>query len=877
VHGTDFHNAYAEQNRRDQIAYSTLATILSMVLNLACSVMDHVAYPQHARLFLEVRLCSIAIVALVWLWFIRTGRKHHRVFGIMWYASPLAIILWMIYAAADPVSPYYAGLNIVLLAVGVLSPWTYIQNLISAAIVILLYVLVSLGISVHQPLATLINNMTFLLLTAVIVVASSIANARQRFREFELRWELHRSRGQLEENNRRLVELDEAKSRFFANISHELRTPLTLLIAPLETLLNRHRARLSPEMLDLMQTMHGNSLRLLKLINDLLNIVRLESGKVEVQREPVVMAEFVRGLISATRQMAEDKRITLAAEVAPAVGCLLVDRDKLEKILFNLVFNALKFTPAGGRVDLQVSRDAAQLVLVVRDTGMGISKEKLPQVFIRFWQADDSSSRKFQGVGIGLSLVKEFTEVQGGTVAVASESGQGSTFTVRLPYLEATDGATAPAPAAVAEPNAASQEWLASLYRRAELFPAGAGVRTASRNGDAASHLPSVLLADDEPDMLRFMHSQLGGHYRVIEAVDGVEAVRKATETPPDLVLTDMMMPQKNGLDVCRELRANPATRSIPVVMITARADEETKLAALNAGANDFLPKPFSTTELHVRVKNLMDSYNYQRWLAEKNSALESAIEQIKETETALVQSEKMASLGLMSAGLMHEINNPIMFATTGLYELRRKLEHLPSDLREDFEKVLGEMEAGIKRVVTLVSEMQKFAYQDRAGSSKLVPVESAMNMALSFLSREIKGSVEVIQNLPAGLTACANEVGLSQAFMNLLKNSIDATRNKKYVAGHPTIWIEGRSEGGRSFVVIRDNGPGIQPEHLGKVFDPFFTTKEIGKGTGLGLSISYRVVERFGGRIHLPRTEYGKFCEFTIELPASVPAAPPQ
>src|SRR5262249_10905444 len=195
--------------------------------------------------------------------------------------------------------------------------------------------------------------------------------------------------------------------------------------------------------------------------------------------EPVDMVDFARGLASAVRQVAEDKHIRLGTDIAPEIGTVMVDRDKLEKILLNLLFNALKFTPASGAVNLRATKQEETLLLTVQDTGMGISQKNLAHVFDRFWQADGSSKRKYQGMGIGLALVKELAEVQGGSVAVASEEGRGTTFTVRLPYLKAQ---TAPAPdeaqsddagaaAAPVATTATSEEWLANLYRRAELFP----------------------------------------------------------------------------------------------------------------------------------------------------------------------------------------------------------------------------------------------------------------------------------------------------------------------------------------------------------------------------------------------------------------------
>jgi signal transduction histidine kinase len=296
-----------------------------------------------------------------------------------------------------------------------------------------------------QPRGFIINNTYFIVLTAVIVVAGSVANERGRYREFTLRWELDKSRQAIEENNRKLMQLDEAKSRFFANISHELRTPLCLLIAPLETLINRFSRAFDSDTKDLLATMHSNGMRLLKLINDLLDLVRLESGRIEVKTEPVEVADLLRGLASSVRQVANDKRITLETKVDPELAWVQADRDKIEKTILNLLFNALKFTPAGGRVSLLAEKAGEQFVLKVQDTGMGISQKNLANVFSRFWQADDSSRRKFQGVGIGLALVKELTEVQGGTVSVESQEGKGTTFTVGLPYVKAEPVEQAPA------------------------------------------------------------------------------------------------------------------------------------------------------------------------------------------------------------------------------------------------------------------------------------------------------------------------------------------------------------------------------------------------------------------------------------------------
>jgi signal transduction histidine kinase len=349
----EFLRAYREQNQRDYIANATFGSIVSIPLNLSCSVMDHFMYPDKLWPFFKLRLLCGILTLMVFAAFKR-GICHRRIFGVTWFMGPLMMIFWMIYTVRDPISPYYAGLNIILLAMGLISPWTYRQNFAITIFVLLMYVMVAITMhfnGISQSLNYILNNTTFLFLTAAFVVLGSRSNERNRYHEFSLRWELDKNRRAVEESNRKLVELDQIKSRFFANISHELRTPLTLLIAPLEALMQKFNRSLDGDTREVLSTMHSNGMRLLKLINDLLDLVRLESGRLEVKHESLNVLDFVKGLASAARQVADDKRLRLETIVDPELGSVVADRDKLEKILLNLVFNALKFTPACGKVE----------------------------------------------------------------------------------------------------------------------------------------------------------------------------------------------------------------------------------------------------------------------------------------------------------------------------------------------------------------------------------------------------------------------------------------------------------------------------------------------------------------------------------------------
>jgi two-component system, sensor histidine kinase PhcS len=273
----------------------------------------------------------------------------------------------------------------------------------------------------------------------------------------------------------------------------------------------------------------------------------------------------------------------------------------------------------------------------------------------------------------------------------------------------------------------------------------------------------------------------------------------------------------------------------------------------------------------HVRAREFVSRSE----LDKSRKALEASLQQLKENEMQLVQSEKLASLGRMSAGIIHEINNPLNFATTGLFTLRKKSRHIAPEQQADYAEILTDVEDGLKRVQTIVSDLRMFTHPNTEQLDP-VPVSEVITPALRFLSNEWKDMVEIEQKLAEHQTLLANKNKLIQVIVNLLQNSLDALKEKTFTGDEkPAIWIEGRIENDQSILSIRDNGTGIDPKHLGKIFDPFFTTKDVGAGMGLGLSICYNIVQEYGGRISV-KTEVGKFCEFILEFPAGTHQAAP-
>lgn len=897
---------FQDYERGIRVAHYRMCAILASVFMLAGSSLDVMVYQQEGvAAFFPLRVGTVVVLVIIrMLLGTDFGRHWHRPLGLLMAAPLIGAIAWMIYEREGSASPYYAGLNLIMLGAAILMRWPLLEGILVVLMTLGMYLIACYA---HGPIAKssiFFNNLYFLFVTGVFTVAGTWFYNRIRLTEFELRQRLDLSRGELqqtndrladsyneleqsksqleetnlklEENNQKLRELDEAKSRFFANVSHELRTPLTLLLAPIETLRTRTDHLDAAQREDLLATMHSNAMRLLKLINDLLDLVRLESGTIQIRRAPLGLKDFVRGLANAASGVAKDKRIHLSVDCQEDLGRVQADSEKLERICLNLLFNALKFTPSGGTVHFQASKEGDQLRLEVRDSGVGIAPQDLPNIFSRFWQADTSSQRKYQGMGIGLSLVKEIAEAHGGSVSVESERGKGTTMAVLLPY-EAAEDTPAPTHEDTShdlEPEA-QKEWISDLYRRAEMFPAMTSLQATLRPVEVGfgsarrSKKPRLLIADDEPDMLRFLRSQLSETFDIIEAVDGHQAVEKAAQFLPDIILSDMMMPEKDGLQVCRELRTRNTTRTIPIVLLTARADEKTKIDCLTAGASDFLGKPFSLTELTVRLKNLTDSHLYQRELQVQKQRLEAALEQIKETEALLVRNEKLASLGRLSAGLIHEINNPLNYAKQALYVLRDTGSKLTEPDRLDFEDTLGDIENGVDRVARIISDLRGFSRTTHQVAGHF-NVAQAVETTLRFFSHAIKDGVLVTTDLPQYLDGMGDQNQFIQVLINLIQNALDAMAGKEYPEGQQrTLSITAAEAHDIITLRLRDNGPGIPEDIRNNIFDPFFTTKDVGAGMGLGLSICHQILAEHGGRI-LVDSQPGQFCEFTLEFPVS-------
>ncbi|MFW3172250.1 ATP-binding protein [Geodermatophilus sp. CPCC 206100] len=389
-----------------------------------------------------------------------------------------------------------------------------------------------------------------------------------------------------------LAELDRAKTAFFADVSHELRTPLTLLLAPITDALAGDGAPLPAPAREQLTLALRNGERLHRLVDDLLEFVSIEAGRTSAVRVETDVAAYTAELAGVLRAAAERAGLRLTVDCPPLDRPAFVDPRMWEKIVLNLVANAVKYTFVGG-IDVTLRADGEHLVLRVSDTGVGIPAEELPRLFERFHRVPGSAARSREGTGLGLALVRELAGLHGGTAEVASEAGVGSTFTVTVP-LGAPDAATeGPATPSAAASGAAVAPWDDDLgWTAGEQRPASAA---------------TVLVVDDNADMRTYLTRLLSPHWTVRAVADGEEALAAVAAARPDVVLTDVMMPRLDGFGLLRALRADPATRALPVVMLTARAGQEAAVEGFDAGVDDYLPKPFRSTELVARVRAVLD------------------------------------------------------------------------------------------------------------------------------------------------------------------------------------------------------------------------------------------------------------------------------
>jgi signal transduction histidine kinase len=652
---------------------------------------------------------------------------------------------------------------------------------------------------------------------------------------------------------------------------------------------------------------HRNGLRLLRLVNTLLDFSRIEAGRVQARFQPLELGRYTAELTSNFRSACERAGLRLQTNCPELEHPVYVDPDMWERIVLNLVSNAFKYT-LGGEISVALRATPAgnAAILTVRDTGIGIPEAELPRIFDRFHRIEGQRGRTMEGTGIGLALVSELVRLHGGSITVDSRVGAGTTVAVTVPFGRAhlpedrvseTSARVTPESVSAA---AFVEEALRWLPRDDQAGPReGDMLETSSVLSGLGQFSPEpeqvrrrILLADDNADMRDYVTGLLRPIYEIDAARDGQEALRMAKASRPDLILSDVMMPRMDGFGLLAGIRADPELRDLPVILLSARAGEEARLEGLDAGADDYLVKPFSARELLARVRSNLELARLRQEardaLRQANELLEQrvAAEMAKraQAEESLRQSQKMEAIGHLTGGVAHDFNNLLTVIGGGVETVQRLLVAPPPSGQEvKIQRGLAMIAQAAGRAATLTHRLLAFARRQTLDPQPVDANRLVSGMS-ELLRRTLGESVALETVLAGGLwRALADTNQLENALLNLAVNARDAmpaggkltieTANAylddAYAAEHDDV-----AAGQYVLITVSDTGTGIDPDTLERVFEPFFTTKDVGQGTGLGLSQVYGFIKQSNGHVNI-YSEPGQGTAVKLYLPRLTADAP--
>jgi signal transduction histidine kinase len=626
----------------------------------------------------------------------------------------------------------------------------------------------------------------------------------------------------VEERTAELRDAHAARERFFGNVSHEIRTPLSLILLAVADVEAHGGAHLEERAHRSLESISEGARKLVRLVDELLILAAGQEHKLQLHREPTDLAALVDRTVAAWLPAVEAAGLRLAS-TAPKTMIVAIDPVAIERVASNLLSNAVKYSTRGGSIDVELVEGADGVRLSVLDTGPGIDDELAARLFGRFERAQGDDRRK-AGAGIGLALVKELVEAHGGTVGAFARDGGGTEMRVVLPAeVVVRDAATAPRDRVPLDVPSMT----AGIASGTVLTPPGTAAGT-------------ILLVEDDPQLAEMIAKLLSEEYTVIVALDGVDAIAQIRKHQPHLLVTDVDMPRMNGIELSREFRALTNDKMAPIVILSAVLDLGTRLAGLEAGAIDYVTKPFDPLELRARVR---------------------AQFRMRELAVRLHRAEQLSSLGILTSGLAHELRNP----ANGLYNAVAPLKSLlPGDLVRDgtgIAQLLDVMSACASQIASLSRQLLSF----RNGGDLLEMRPSLMTELVDRASRLASRALTDI-DVRTELAIEAPVVCSPQLFVQVLANLLE---NAGHAAGKGG-WVEihGHAENGLVTLAVADSGPGVPVELRERVFEPFFTTKPPGVGTGLGLSVARAIVQRHGGVLEIRYK--GPRPAFVVELPAA-------
>jgi signal transduction histidine kinase/ligand-binding sensor domain-containing protein len=645
----------------------------------------------------------------------------------------------------------------------------------------------------------------------------------------------------VEEQAGKLREMDRIKTRFFNNISHEFRTPLTLNIGPMENALMGEYGKMPGPLRRQIEVMLRNSRRLLRLINQLLDLSKLESGRMKLRVMKGSIPSLVEGIVMSFTPFAEKKDLNLTFDQPGQDILSLFDPEGLEKVFFNLLSNSVKFTPDGGTIAVRVGDakceiDGATVPAVsvsVRDTGSGIPTEDLDHIFDRFHQVDGTVSQVQEGTGIGLALVKELVELHGGQIQVESTVGTGTKFTVLIP----TDADS------LGDCEIVSDRFSAEPATRGPMMEMAVLDETDEEDESelytVEESAPVILVVDDSPDIREYIADCLRKHYNVIVAEDGQEGLELARSENPNMVVSDVMMPRMDGYELCRRMKSDESLAETPFMLVTSKASSQDKIQGLEAGADDYVAKPFSSRELMARVGNLIR-------VQEQKHALEQLNTDLVASNSALKMASEMKSQLLSIAS--HDMKNPL----TAIREFARVLREESGESHQA--ELLDLIFDSSNEMLTLISQLLDSTALGAASLQITRVATDLVELAERVVERNVwiadrKGQVVHTTMDDAG--SCSIDVDgerVREAMDNLVSNAI------KYSPLQTSIYISVQRIDDEVLYTVKDEGPGMTGEDMERAFGQFqkLSARPTGgeSSTGLGLSIVKQIVDLHGGRV---------------------------
>jgi signal transduction histidine kinase len=673
-----------------------------------------------------------------------------------------------------------------------------------------------------------------------------------------------------------LAELDRAKTEFFSNVSHEFRTPLTLMLGPLEELLGQPAHSVSTDIREHVELAHRNSLRLLKLVNTLLDFSRIEAGRAEAVYEQVDLSPITAELASVFRSAMEKAGLQFLVNCPPIDQPVFVDREMWEKIVFNLLSNAFKFT-FEGEVEVGLRPVSADRIeLFVRDTGTGIPPEDLPHLFERFHRVRQARGRTHEGTGIGLALVQELVRLHGGTVGVESKPDEGSTFYVRLPH----GSAHLPQDRIGASRTRVSTGLSGEVYIEEALrwLPADATRPSPSQpapssatDGEPAAARYRVILADDNADMRDYVARLLSERFRVESVADGLTALAAARRDKPDLILSDIMMTGLDGFGLLHAVRSDPELRTIPVILLSARAGEEARVEGIAAGADDYLVKPFSARELMARAETHLAMATMRRESEVTIRGLKEELHlQLDSARKARVAAETANRLkDEFLATVSHELRTPLN-AILGWTRLLRGGK-LDEDKKDQALEIVERNAVSQQQIIEDILDVSRIITGKLRMEVAPVELAAVIEAAIDSIepSAEAKG-VRLQPVISSGSNLVLGDANrLQQIVWNLLSNAVKFTPR----GGRVQITLERVNS--QAEITVSDTGQGISKDFLPYAFERFLqadssSSRQYG-GLGLGLAIVRHLTELNGGTVTASSPGENQGATFTVRLPLAI------